>query len=181
MPHTQCIDPYQVSFLGIDFQTRLMPAIQSNQSICHQASVLIEAARLLSIPTIVTAHCPEKLGPISDQIQAPQAQVIEKQSFDATASASIATLSPANQIVVFGCETHVCVLQTVAGLVSAGNRQVFVVADACGTRAPDNHAYALQRMRDWGVSIVTTEMVLFETVQRPAHAEFRSILSLITR
>lgn len=179
MKGSHCIDPHQVSFLGIDFQTRLLPAIHANASVCQHASVLIEAAHLLSIPSILTAHCPDKLGPVSDQIAASQTTVVEKQTFDATASASKASLSPAKQVVVFGCETHVCVLQTVAGLLRTEDRQVFVVADACGTREPENHVHALERMRDWGVSVVTTEMVLFEAVQRPAHPQFRSILTLI--
>ena len=174
-----CIDPHQVSFLGIDFQTRLLPAIHNSACVCRQASALIEAAELLSIPTVLTAHCPDKLGGVTDQIMAPDAKVVHKQTFDATASIPKAIISPAKQVVVFGCETHVCVLQTVAGLLRTEDRQVFVVADACGTREPENHVHALERMRDWGVSVVTTEMVLFEAVQRPAHPQFRSILTLI--
>jgi hypothetical protein len=38
-------------------------------------------------------------------------------------------------VVVAGCEAHVCLLQTTLGLLRAGLK-VWVVADACGSRSP---------------------------------------------
>ena len=66
-----------------------------------------------------------------------------------------------SEIIVAGCEAHVCVLQTVLGLMAEGHR-VVVVADAIGSRDPADKALAIDRARQDGAEIVTSEMVLFE-------------------
>ena len=65
-----------------------------------------------------------------------------------------------NSIVVAGCEAHVCVLQTVLGLIDR-SRRAYVVADAVGSRRPESKAAALARLERAGAEVVTTEMVLF--------------------
>ena len=79
---------------------------------------------------------------------------------------------------VAGCEAHVCVLQTVAGLQEAGHR-VVVVADAVGSRDPANVTAALDRMARHGAEIVTSEMVLFEWLRDSAHPRFREVQKLL--
>jgi nicotinamidase-related amidase len=48
-------------------------------------------------------------------------------------------------LIVSGCETHVCVLQTVLGLLQAG-RHVYVVRDAMGSRRAESKETAIRRM-----------------------------------
>jgi nicotinamidase-related amidase len=48
-------------------------------------------------------------------------------------------------LIVCGCETHVCVLQTVLGLLGAG-RHVFAIRDALGSRRPESKETAIRRM-----------------------------------
>jgi nicotinamidase-related amidase len=86
--------------------------------------------------------------------------------------------SDRRQMVVCGAEAHVCVLQTAMGLQREGY-QVFVVADAVGTRAPDDLRAALERMQQAGLVMVTTEMVVFEWLARSDRPEFRDVLKLI--
>lgn len=179
MTSSFCIDPHRVTWLGIDLQARLLPSIHGANDVVASANKLLKGAELLSIPVVLTEHCPEKLGATDRRVHTDCARVVTKPYFDATRSHAASVLSPNKQAVVFGCETHVCVLQTVAGLLQADDLTVFVVSDACGSQAPENHRLALERMRAWGVSIVTTDMVLFEAVKRPDHPQFRSILSLI--
>jgi len=82
------------------------------------------------------------------------------------------------QAIVAGIEAHVCVLQTVEDLLSDG-RHVFVVADAISSRTRDNYSAALERMRASGATIVTTEMVIFEWMQKAGTPEFRELSALI--
>jgi nicotinamidase-related amidase len=105
--------------------------------------------------------------------------VLAKSRFDACPETGIATrIAPGHRIVAAGCEAHVCVLQTVLGLLAAG-REVAVAADACGTRAPPDHEAALARMARAGAEIVTTEMVLFEWLGGAGHPRFREVMALI--
>ena len=69
-------------------------------------------------------------------------------------------------------------LQTTLGL-KADGFECFVVADAVGSRDPDNHRFGMERMRDNGVEIVTSEMVMFEWLRRGATPAFKRVLPLI--
>jgi len=82
------------------------------------------------------------------------------------------------QVVIAGMEAHVCVLQTALGLAERGYR-VCVVADATGSRTSVSHATAMERLRMAEIMVVTTEMVLFEWLERADRPEFRALLALI--
>ena len=92
--------------------------------------------------------------------------------------ASSSELPRRAEMVVAGCEAHVCVLQTALGLLAAGKR-VHVVRDAVGSRRPESKAAALERLARHGAEIVTTEMVLFEWLESAEHPRFREIVALI--
>ena len=83
-----------------------------------------------------------------------------------------------SEIVVAGCEAHVCVLQTVLGLLEPG-RRVLLVADAVGSRDPADRAAAIDRARKHGAEIVTSEMVLFEWLRDSQHPKFREVQNLL--
>jgi nicotinamidase-related amidase len=82
------------------------------------------------------------------------------------------------QIIVVGCEAHVCVLQTVLDLLADGHR-VAVAADAVGSRDPADRSAALERARQHGAEIVTSEMVLFEWLRDSQHPRFREVQKLL--
>ncbi len=62
---------------------------------------------------------------------------------------------------LIGIETHVCLLQTALELILEG-KNVYVVADAVGSRHAADRDCALARMRQEGARIVSREMVVFE-------------------
>src|SRR5690606_3459884 len=76
--------------------------------------------------------------------------------------------------VICGCETHVCVMQTVLDLLAHGS-QVFVVEEAVSSRRASDKELALQRMRQAGAQIVSREMVAFEWMERAGTELFKSI------
>jgi len=76
--------------------------------------------------------------------------------------------------VIAGIEAHVCVLQTALGLAAEG-REVFVAADAVGSRNPADRTLALERMAHRGIGIVGREMVGFEWLERAGTERFRAI------
>ena len=81
-------------------------------------------------------------------------------------------------VVVAGCETHVCVMQTVLGLLGQG-RSVALVSDAVGSRSEANRDAALARAKAHGAELVTTEMVVFEWLETSDHPRFREALKLV--
>jgi isochorismate hydrolase len=100
-------------------------------------------------------------------------------TFDASATPEVLShLLEGRFPVVAGCEAHVCVLQTVLGLLDRGRRAV-VVADAVGSRRPESREAALRRMGGHGAEIVTAEMVIFEWLGSADHPCFRDALALV--
>jgi isochorismate hydrolase len=100
-------------------------------------------------------------------------------TFDATAAPEVLQhLPPDRTPVVAGCEAHVCVLQTVLGLLALG-RPVTVVADAIASRRSESRAGALDRLSRHGAEIVTTEMAIFEWLGSANHPRFKDALALV--
>lgn len=163
--------------LLVDHQTRLMPAIHEGAAVVASALKLATAAQILGVPTLRTEQYPKGLGPTVPEL-AHFGRAVEKMSFGSCATPGFADQVSGQHVVVSGCEAHVCVLQTVFGLIDLG-KTVFVVQDAVGSRAPASKAFALDRMARAGAEIVTTEMVVFEWLGTSAHPRFREVSQLI--
>jgi nicotinamidase-related amidase len=172
------IDAGRCKLVLVDYQARLMPAIHDGEAVVARALRLADAARLLRIEVLGTEQNPAGLGPNVDAVRQRCASTLAKTRFDACADGLLAPLGDCPDIVLAGCEAHVCLLQTALGLRRAG-RRVWAVADACGSRAPADHALAMQRLRDAGAVIVGTEMVLFEWLQDCRHPAFKPVLTLV--
>jgi nicotinamidase-related amidase len=83
-----------------------------------------------------------------------------------------------NSIVIAGCETHVCLLQTALELLEQ-EFEVWVVTDACGSRTERNRDAAFDRLAGNGAELVTTEMVAFEWLRTAEHPMFKPVQALI--
>lgn len=169
--------------LIIDIQDRLLPAVQAGEEVVRHSGMLLEAAGRLGIPALLTEQYSKGLGPTVAAIKAiaKAAKVFEKLHFSACADPDIHDHIRSigrRQVVIAGIEAHVCVLQTALGLQADGH-QVFVVADAISSRHAENAALARQRMAAAGVTLVSTEMCLFEWLGTASHAEFKTLSRLI--
>lgn len=168
----------------IDIQDRLAPAIHNIDTVVDNGVILLKAAKELEIPVFATEQYPKGLGHLVSSLHSyikPE-QVFEKIYFSADREDDLRQAlrqdSSRNQIVVFGTEAHICVQQTALDLRDAGF-DVAVVADASSSRAPVNAERAYSRMMQSGIQIVTTEMVLFEWMERAATGSFRKLSKLI--
>ncbi|MDQ0314463.1 isochorismatase family protein [Amorphus orientalis] len=167
------------TLLIIDLQQRLMPAIADSGRVVANARRLIAAARLLDVPISATEQYPEGLGGTVPGLLDADVPVYSKTTFDSMKTPSIAeAIRPEGRYVVAGCEAHVCVLQTVLGLLAHGC-DVAVVQDAIGSRIEDNRKAACRRMERHGAEPVTTEMVLFEWLGDSRNPRFREAMKLI--
>lgn len=170
--------------LIIDIQDKLINAAFNKSLVERNSVILAKAANLLGIPVIVTEQYPKGLGATIQTIKDglnERAAYIEKTSFSALENSAIASAidkSGRKQIVVFGIETHICVSQTANALKSKGY-DVTVVADASGSRTEVQHLAGLERIKENGAHIVTTEIALFEWLKGARHVKFREVQSLI--
>lgn len=179
MPSTDLIRRHDSLLLVIDVQERLLPAIDCNADILDAHCWLLSVARELNVACLVTEQYPQGIGSTASALQ-PYLQnvpVVEKTHFSALQESKCRqaiTAQDKKQLILTGTEAHVCVLQTAIDAQAEGY-QVFVVADAVGSRHPDDKLLALKRMEQAGCTIVSREMVAFEWLNRSATDEFRSI------
>ncbi|MBV8522160.1 MAG: isochorismatase family protein [Acetobacteraceae bacterium] len=121
MPFPTLLAAEQSALMLIDFQERLVPAIDGGQAVVAQAQHLAQAARLLGVPVLATEQLPDRLGPTVAPLRDLPLAVIPKAEFDAWRAANVRSALPPDRatIVLAGCEAHVCVLQTAFGLLEA--------------------------------------------------------------
>lgn len=172
----------------VDMQARLMPAIHDGDQIVSRARILLAAAQRLRVPVTVTEQYPKGLGPTVPEIleaaRPSEPVVLPKTAFSAAGDPAtmerVAALrgEGRDQVVLCGAESHVCVLQTALGLKGAG-LNVFVVADAVSSRAPASVSAACARLLHAGCHWVTTEMVVFEWLEKAGTDDFRTLSALI--
>lgn len=167
----------------IDVQGKLAEAMYDRAELFANICRLTKSAKLLSIPVLVTEQLPDKLGSTRKEIAGPlaEAPIIPKSSFSCCGEPKFIEalkLSGKKQIVLCGIEAHICVTQTALDLLAQGF-DVYLAADAVSSRSPDNKQLAIERMRQHGAEIITTEMALFEWLSDAAHPAFREIRKLL--
>jgi nicotinamidase-related amidase len=185
----------------IDLQGKLTSAMFEGALVVQNAARLAKAAQMMRVPITVTEQYPEGLGATVPELSEFARQPLVKLAFSAVDEGLIELLqeigtpkaSPnaksvpkhlqkpreneRTDIIIAGCEAHVCVLQTVMGLLE--DFDVFVVTDACSSRTERNRDAAYDRLAAEGASLVTTEMVLFEWLRSAEHAQFKAVQALI--
>lgn len=167
------------ALLVIDVQEKLMPAIHDGAAILERIRRLATIASLLGLPVIGTEQTPDKLGPNHPAITCLCDRTLVKTHFDACVDGLPAAFLPAcTDIVICGCESHVCLLQTAMTLLKNGYR-VWVATDASGSRSVTDRDAAFARLAQAGAQLITVEMAAFEWMRDSRHPLFREVLKLI--
>ncbi|MDT2024206.1 hydrolase [Methylocella sp. CPCC 101449] len=182
------LDRHQSQLLIVDIQERLLPAMTAPEDLIAQVQKLCAGARELAVPITISEQYPKGIGATVADIREAAgngALVFDKLHFSCARDAKTAMrinelgrVHQRQQLVVCGIESHVCVLQSAVDFRAAGY-QVAVVADAVSSRSDHSKVIALERLRQNGVTIVTTEMVLFEWLEVAGTDQFRTVSKLI--
>jgi len=180
------LDRSRAAILIVDVQDRLTPAMPPDAlaRVVKYGRALIETGKALGLPVLATEQYPKGLGRTVKGVREllPDGAVAQKTHFSAVAAQCLGNLPGADraQIVLVGTETHVCLLQTALELLEEG-KEVYVVADAVGSRRVADRDVALARMRQEGARIVTREMVVFEWLAEAATPLFRDVSKAFLR
>ena len=173
------IDPNNSTLIMIDFQGRLMPAIENAESVLQHSLRIAQIAQLLNIPIIGTEQSPQSLGSNLESVQKYCGITISKEHFNACADGLINVLpSGRNQLALVGCETHVCLMQTALGLIER-DFDVAIVVDGVGSRRTLDKELALERLKASGARLISSEMLAFEWLVSTHNPHFKDILKLV--
>ncbi len=166
------------ALLVSDMQEKLLPVIHDHEALVESVSWLVRAAQRIGVPVAAVEQYPKGLGRLTASIRTlvPEAAVAQKLHFSCVAAQCLGELPGADraQVVIAGVETHVCVLQTALELTVEG-KEVYVVADAVGSRRTHDRDLALWRLRQEGVRIVSREMVVFEWLGQAGTPLFKDV------
>lgn len=167
--------------LVVDVQEKLIRLLPDHARIIWNIRRLLDGAKLFGLPVLASEQYPQGLGGTVAELAERLGQAAAKTTFSCGSCDAIAgelEQLPANKWLVVGIEAHVCVLQTVMDMLSAGFR-VFVAVDAVGSRHEVDCRVALRRMESSGATLTTCESALFEWCADSAAPQFKQLSQLI--
>ena len=175
--------------LMIDMQERLLPAIFNKDEIIKNSVRLLTAAKELSVPLIATEQYPKGIGATIPELKnliPEDSDIVEKVEFSCCAAPKFGdavlnlnfNTGTKDTVILFGVETHICVLGTAIDLIEKYNFNVVIAADACGSREEKNHVLALDAARSLGCLVVPTETVVYHMLGKAGTPQFKALLPL---
>ena len=170
--------------LVIDVQERYLPHLFEGPRVLEATRRLIEGAKAVAVPILVTEQYPRGIGPTATQVRdaLPEGvRPIEKMSMSCLGAPEFAARLRElgrRQVVVAGIEAQACVNQTVHQLLAAGFA-VHLVVDAVSARFRRDYEIAVDRLVRAGAVGTTVEAVLLEWVRSAEAPEFQTIRGLI--
>lgn len=165
--------------LLVDVQQKLIPFVLNNDALIARCEWLLKLAKKLGVPILASEQYPKGIGTTVESLKSyyTSSDCIEKIHFSCMQQPEytqrLYKLNK-NQLIVIGIEAHVCVLQTAMEMKNAGY-EVFVVVDAVSSRNELDLKYALKRMKQEGIHLITAEMVFFEWIRVAGTLEFKAL------
>jgi nicotinamidase-related amidase len=167
----------------VDIQEKFTDIIYKFDRILSNSQILIRGLNILEVPIIVTEQYPKGLGYTTPEIKEHlnKYNPIEKLAFSCCGSdefRAVLEKTGKKNVIVFGIETHVCVLQTVIDLLEM-NYQPVLIEDCVSSRKKGDRKIALNRMRQEGAIITSYESILFELSKIAGTEKFKQISKLV--
>jgi nicotinamidase-related amidase len=176
------LDANHCALLVVDIQERLLPPIFQKEQLLKNSQLLIRAASVLKIPSLVTTQYAKGLGSTVPEIASLLSEVepIDKHMFSCFGSDAFCSMLkrlPGNRTTVLLCgmESHICVMQTALGALREGY-MVHVASDAVSSRTEWNWKVGLDRMAGAGAIISSTETMIYELMKSSGSQAFKKLL-----
>jgi nicotinamidase-related amidase len=169
------LDRDRTALVVVDVQEAFRPAVPDFDRVVQNTRRLMDGAKILGVPVVVTEQYPKGLGRTVDELG--EVEPIEKSCFSA-ARADGFDLDGREQALVCGIETHVCVSQTAHDLLERGV-EVHVASDAVSSRTPENKEVGLHKMEQSGAIVTSVETALFELLGVAGTDEFKQVQGLV--
>ncbi len=180
-PYRYLLKAEESMLIVVDLQEKFVPYLQQTRDVVRASTLMLQAAQVMNVPVLISEHNSPRMGATVPEIcrAAGNAPVIEKHIFSVVSVPEV--LQRLNEhpavknLVLCGCETHVCVCQTCLEALSAGYN-VHVAADAVSSRLAVDRRVGLQRMQEAGAVISSAEMFAYELLRGIDHPGFKTML-----
>lgn len=178
----QPLEGEKCALVVIDIQRKLLPPIVQKEQLVRNAQLLIRAAGILKIPTLLSTQYAKGLGDTVPEIASlvGGTQAVDKTLFSCFGSDAFCSLlkrlpGQRNTLLLCGMESHICVMQTALAALREGYL-VHVASDAVSSRTEANCKIGLDRMRAAGAIISSTEMAIYELMRSSSSPAFKQLL-----
>ncbi|KAK7099092.1 isochorismatase domain-containing protein 2-like [Littorina saxatilis] len=164
-----------------DMQDKFRPTIQYFPQVVSVSARMLQAARLLDMPVVVTEQYPKGLGHVVPELGVKEEKIFPKTCFTMLlpeVEEYMKKSGDVKSIVLCGIETQACILQTALDLIEK-DYEVHVIADACSSRSMVDRMFALERMREAGAFLTTSESMMLLLCRDATHPKFRDIQKII--
>ncbi len=167
----------------VDVQTKLAALMADREAMIANQRRMIRGAQILKTPILWNEQYPEGLGPTIPELAEllPDIEPLAKRSFSCCGNGEFVEQLEATgrkQVLLLGIESHVCVYQTAADL-TAADFEVHAVVDAISSRTSANKEIGLEKMRELGAKMTSTETALFELLRVAQGPQFKEISKLV--
>ena len=177
------LDPARTALLVVDIQEKLLPPIWQRERLVRNSQLLLRLAAVLRLPVLATTQYKSGLGPTVADIasllppETVQHDKLQFSCFGSTAFCGSLDALPRERdsLLLCGMEAHICVLQTALEALRRGYL-VHIAADAVSSRAEQNWRLGLDRMRDAGAVLSSTEMATYELLRASGSPAFKQML-----
>jgi nicotinamidase-related amidase len=182
-PYREFLNREDCILLLVDIQKVMLDPCEGKDRLVMNAGGLMAAAELFKIPIIFSEHNAEKLGgflpELTGKVSAPT--ILNKLEFSCFQNEGLARAmarTGRRTLLLAGLETHVCIFHTGADALRLGYT-VHVAADAVASRSGLNREVGLRRLEQAGAVNSSTEMMVYELLERCGTEEFRAALPLL--
>jgi nicotinamidase-related amidase len=120
--------PEECLLLIVDLQDKFLPVLKHSGRVLQSTKLLIAVATELRIPIVVTEHNPQRIGPTVQElaVKLKNVPVFAKDIFSCFGDAAIKKAIGAHEnlknILLVGCETHICIMQTTIDALTLGSQ-----------------------------------------------------------
>ena len=178
------LDSKESVLVVIDVQERYLPHLFEGERVVEAARRLIEAAKIVGVPLLLTEQYPRGIGPTAPALRSalPEGcEPIQKMTLSCLGTSEFASrlrASGRRQVLVAGIEAHACVNQTVHDLLAAGY-ETYIAVDALSSRFRRDYEVGVDRLLRAGAIGCTVESALLEWVRTAESPEFQPVRALI--
>lgn len=176
------LEAEQCALIVVDIQTKLLPPIFQKEQLVRNAQLLIRAAGILKIPSLISTQYAKGLGGTVPEVASllAETEAIDKLMFSCFGSDAFCAMlkrlpGNRNTLLLCGMESHICVAQTALAALREGYL-VHVASDAVSSRTEWNWKIGLERMRAAGAVLSSTEMMIYELMRSSGSAAFKELL-----
>jgi len=174
------LHPEASTVVSVDCQQKILSIVADSGTLAPRSASFVRVARLLGVPVVRVEQNPSRLGPTVPELAAAMgdAEPVAKMTFslfrtpEAEKAVKAAATGRGKQLVLFGVEAHVCVLQSALDALALGY-DVFVPADLCSSVKAADWDFAMRRMCQAGIVVTTAQAAAFEFVGSADNPRFR--------